>query len=208
MRPTFGCGLRRYLMEPNTLATRALDPARRSPRALDRVGAAHRRCGQVTVEPGDDPALVLITIALRARARRPPGNCSSTRSTWSDGAMPLPTPILDDRSYEQLRDELIAPHPRLHPGVDRPQPERSRHHPAGAVRVPGREPALPLQPDPRRRPGSRSSTCCRSRCGRRTPATGAGRASTTRPRRAAPLRPDSARAAARRRRAVRRPSTR
>src|SRR5215210_5975297 len=32
---------------------------------------------------------------------------SSTRSTSSETIMPLPTPILDDRSWQQLRDELV-----------------------------------------------------------------------------------------------------
>lgn len=32
---------------------------------------------------------------------------SSTHYIWNDNAMSLPTPILDDRSYEQLRKELI-----------------------------------------------------------------------------------------------------
>ena len=40
--------------------------------------------------------------------------------------MALISPILDDRSYEQLREELRPPDPGLHPGVDRPQRERSR----------------------------------------------------------------------------------
>src|SRR5450432_2520026 len=31
---------------------------------------------------------------------------SFSRSTWSS-TVPLPTPILDDRSYQQLRDELV-----------------------------------------------------------------------------------------------------
>ncbi len=61
MRPDFGCGLRRYLMKPNTTATRALIQhdvelalAQWEPRVEVRL---------VDVEPGDDPALVLIQIA-------------------------------------------------------------------------------------------------------------------------------------------------
>jgi uncharacterized protein len=61
MRPTFGCGLRRYLMKPNTPATRALIKndvefglASFEPRI---------RMTAVGVDPGDDPSLVLIQIA-------------------------------------------------------------------------------------------------------------------------------------------------
>ena len=61
MRPTFGCGLRRYLMKPNTPATRALIKndvefalASFEPRI---------RLTAVSVDPGDDPSLVLIQIA-------------------------------------------------------------------------------------------------------------------------------------------------
>lgn len=63
MRPTFGCGLRRFLMEPNTLTTRtAIKQA--VARAIEvwepRVGLE-----EVTVTPGDDPAQVRITIRYR-----------------------------------------------------------------------------------------------------------------------------------------------
>ena len=69
MRPTFGCGLRRYLMKPNTTATRALIQhdvelalANWEPRISLRA---------VRVEPGDDPALVLIHIFyIHLRNRR------------------------------------------------------------------------------------------------------------------------------------------
>ena len=60
MRPEFGCGLRRFLMQPNNGATRA---------QIERdVTLALRRwepriaVSQVDVAPGDDPALVLIEI--------------------------------------------------------------------------------------------------------------------------------------------------
>ena len=61
MRPDFGCGLRRFLMEPNTVATRALIAhdvelalATWEPRVtIDRVD----------VLPGQDPALVLVAVA-------------------------------------------------------------------------------------------------------------------------------------------------
>lgn len=61
MRPTFGCGLRRYLMKPNTPATRILIKndvefglASFEPRI---------RVTAVSVDPGGDPSLVLIQIA-------------------------------------------------------------------------------------------------------------------------------------------------
>lgn len=61
MRPTFGCGLRRYLMKPNTTATRALiqhDVTRALATWEPRI-----QVQAVQVDPGDDPALVLIHIA-------------------------------------------------------------------------------------------------------------------------------------------------
>jgi phage baseplate assembly protein W len=65
MLPTFGCGLRRYLMQPNSIATRA---AMRE----DIVNALTQwepriRLRDVVVEPGDDPALVWIDIAYVLR---------------------------------------------------------------------------------------------------------------------------------------------
>ena len=61
MRPTFGCGLRRYLMKPNNTATRALiqnDVERALLNWEPRI-----QVRGVRVDPGDDPALVLIQIA-------------------------------------------------------------------------------------------------------------------------------------------------
>lgn len=60
LRPDFGCGLRRYLMKPNTVATRALIQ-----RDVQRALAVWEKRIDVTavsVEPGDDPALVLIRV--------------------------------------------------------------------------------------------------------------------------------------------------
>jgi len=68
MRPTFGCGLRRYLMKPNTTATRALiqlDVARALTTWEPRI-----ELQSVRVEPGDDPALVLVDIHYLIRADR------------------------------------------------------------------------------------------------------------------------------------------
>jgi phage baseplate assembly protein W len=60
MRPTFGCGLRRYLMKPNSTATRALikqEVERALASAEPRI-----KVSAVIVEPGEDLALVLIQI--------------------------------------------------------------------------------------------------------------------------------------------------
>ena len=60
MRPTFGCGLRRYLMKPNNTATRALikqDVERGLTLSEPRI-----KLQAVRVEPGNDPSLVLIQI--------------------------------------------------------------------------------------------------------------------------------------------------
>ncbi|HZF28862.1 MAG TPA: GPW/gp25 family protein [Gammaproteobacteria bacterium] len=61
MRPTFGCGLRRYLMKPNTTATRALiqhDVERALSTWEPRITLE-----RITVDPGDDAAMVLIQVA-------------------------------------------------------------------------------------------------------------------------------------------------
>ncbi|SMG62219.1 GPW/gp25 family protein [methanotrophic bacterial endosymbiont of Bathymodiolus sp.] len=60
MRPAFGCGLRRYLMKPNTSATRALiqrDVERSLSSWEPRI-----RLSEISVEPGNDPSLVVIAI--------------------------------------------------------------------------------------------------------------------------------------------------
>jgi uncharacterized protein len=70
MRPAFGCGLRRYLMAPNTSATRALI-------AHDVQLALGKYEPRITVTdlqvtPGDDPALVLVRVAyVNVRDNRP-----------------------------------------------------------------------------------------------------------------------------------------
>src|SRR5437667_11073464 len=60
MRPTFGCGLRRYLMKPNTTATRALIQRDVEPALTAWEPRIQQR--SVEVSPGDDPALALIAI--------------------------------------------------------------------------------------------------------------------------------------------------
>ncbi len=72
MRPGFGCGLRRHLMKPNTVATRALI-RREVERAVVRW-EPRIELESVAVEPGDDPALVLIRIAWVLARNRSPGN--------------------------------------------------------------------------------------------------------------------------------------
>jgi phage baseplate assembly protein W len=66
MRPAFGCGLQRYLMKPNTPATRALI---KNDVELALVSFEPRiRVTAVSVDPGDDPSLALIQIAYVHRA--------------------------------------------------------------------------------------------------------------------------------------------
>ncbi|MFC8662302.1 GPW/gp25 family protein [Streptomyces sp. NPDC057199] len=62
MRPDFGCGLRRYLMEPNSAATRAAISADIT-EALTRW-EPRIRVTEVAVTPGEEPALVWIDIAF------------------------------------------------------------------------------------------------------------------------------------------------
>jgi len=70
MRPTFGCGLRRYLMKLNTSSTRALiqhDVQLALSTFEPRVDLQ-----EVRVDPGDDPSLVLIQISYVHKADRRP----------------------------------------------------------------------------------------------------------------------------------------
>lgn len=60
MRPGFGCGLRRYLMKPNTTATRAL--IRHDVEAALANDEPRIQVRAVEVDAGDDPALVLIQV--------------------------------------------------------------------------------------------------------------------------------------------------
>lgn len=63
MRPDFGCPLRQFLMEPNTVATRS-----RLERTIsDALTAYEPRIAvdQVLATPGEDPALVLLSIRYR-----------------------------------------------------------------------------------------------------------------------------------------------
>ncbi len=70
MRPGFGCGLRRFLAEPNTEAVRA-EIAYEVELGL-RAWEPRIELRGVSVDPGDDPSLVEIGIAyVHARTRRP-----------------------------------------------------------------------------------------------------------------------------------------
>jgi phage baseplate assembly protein W len=72
MRPTFGCGLRRYLMKPNTAATRALiqyDVDQALSTWEPRI-----QLSSVRVDPGDDPSLVLIEVDYTILRDGKPGN--------------------------------------------------------------------------------------------------------------------------------------
>lgn len=61
MRPGFGCGLRRYLMKPNTSATRAM--MQRDVQAALAAWEPRIALASVAVEPGDDPSLVLVKVS-------------------------------------------------------------------------------------------------------------------------------------------------
>lgn len=63
MLPRFGCGLRRFLMQPNTAATRAA--MQREIDAALRAWEPRIRVERVDVVAGDDPALALVQIAYQ-----------------------------------------------------------------------------------------------------------------------------------------------
>lgn len=69
MRPDYGCGLRRYLMEPNTTATRA--SMRGDIETALTTWEPRIRLTNVAVTPGEEPSLVWIEISYeRAGDRR------------------------------------------------------------------------------------------------------------------------------------------
>jgi phage baseplate assembly protein W len=61
MRPDFGCGLRRYLMEPNTPATRAA--IGHDVQAAIEAWEPRVRLDSVAVSPTGDPSAVLVDIS-------------------------------------------------------------------------------------------------------------------------------------------------
>lgn len=72
MRPDFGCGLRRYLAQPNTVAVRA-EIERDVELSLSTWEPRIHLTG-VDATPGDDAALVEIAIAyVHVRTQRPDG---------------------------------------------------------------------------------------------------------------------------------------
>jgi len=72
MLPTFGCGLRRYLMEPNTLTTRTA--MQQDITAALKQWEPRIRLTNVAVTPDEDPSLVWIEIAYVRRADLRPDN--------------------------------------------------------------------------------------------------------------------------------------
>jgi hypothetical protein len=72
MRPTFGCGLRRYLMKPNSSAVRAL--IQRDVSLALAAWEPRVSVSSVTVSPGEDPSLVLIHVAYTHVRDGRPGN--------------------------------------------------------------------------------------------------------------------------------------
>jgi phage baseplate assembly protein W len=72
MLPSFGCGLRRYLMEPNALSVRTA-MAEDITTAI-RLWEPRVRLVNVAVTPGDEPELVWIDIAYERAADRRPDN--------------------------------------------------------------------------------------------------------------------------------------
>lgn len=63
MLPRFGCGLRRFLMQPNTTSTRA--QMQREIETALRTWEPRITVERVDVLPGDDPALVLVQVDYR-----------------------------------------------------------------------------------------------------------------------------------------------
>ncbi|MFO7567697.1 MAG: GPW/gp25 family protein [Enhygromyxa sp.] len=72
MRPDFGAGLRRYLMRPNTVATRT--QLQREVETALTLWEPRIELRRVEVTPGEDPALVLISIDYLHKRDRSPGN--------------------------------------------------------------------------------------------------------------------------------------
>jgi Bacteriophage baseplate protein W len=70
MRPAFGCGLRRYLGEPNTVAVRAL--IRHDVEQALTAWEPRIAVSSVDVTPGGDPSLIEISVSyVHLRTSRP-----------------------------------------------------------------------------------------------------------------------------------------
>jgi len=63
MLPGFGCGLRRFLMQPNSSATRAA--MQREIESALKTWEPRIRLDGVLVSPADDPSMVLVQIAYQ-----------------------------------------------------------------------------------------------------------------------------------------------
>lgn len=72
MLPSFGCGLRRYLMQPNTLTTRTL--MQEDITTALSLWEPRITLVNVAVTPDEDPSLVWIEIAYARKADRRPDN--------------------------------------------------------------------------------------------------------------------------------------
>jgi phage baseplate assembly protein W len=72
MQPLFGCGLRRYLMAPNTAATRTA--IRQDITQALALWEPRVRVTDVSVTPGEDPTLVWIDISFVRLADLRPDN--------------------------------------------------------------------------------------------------------------------------------------
>lgn len=73
MRPSFGCGLRRYLMRPNTVATRAL--IQHDVEVALATWEPRIELREVEVEADEsEPALILIRVTYVHRCDCSPGN--------------------------------------------------------------------------------------------------------------------------------------
>lgn len=72
MRPSFGCGLRRFLMSPNTVATRTL--MQREVESALSTWEPRIQLEAVRVEEGEEPSLVLVHIAYTHVRDGRPGN--------------------------------------------------------------------------------------------------------------------------------------
>lgn len=72
MRPEFGCGLRRYLMEPNNLTTRT--SMETDIRTALQTWEPRIQLVNVAVTPGEDPFLVWVDIAYVRLADLRPDN--------------------------------------------------------------------------------------------------------------------------------------
>ena len=105
MLPGFGCGLRHYVMEPNTLTTRTamgqdIETALTTWEPRIRLERRHGDAGRPRPDGAVDRDLVRAVVGPAAGQPRLP-------VLPEVGAMALISPILDDRSFAQLKDELV-----------------------------------------------------------------------------------------------------